>query len=166
MGPSRLAIVLMFSSLAIAQDPPAPQPQQILEKVESRLKFDPGNPRLLTIRGASLQALHRDREALDSFSQALTISPKFMAALEGAAQSSYRIHAANTLSYLKRILQQDPASLAAHAMAGELAFERMDCTEANRQFAAAGEEVSSSATALQHWGQCLIVSGDAHAASL
>jgi len=167
MDRSRLAIVLMFGSFSIAQDsPPALQPQHVLEKVESRLKADPGNPRLLTVRGAALQALRRDREALDSFSRALTISPKFMAALEGAAQSSYRIHAPNTLSYLNRILTQDPANPTARAMAGELAFERADCTEANRQFAAAGPEVSNSPTALQHWGQCLLVSGDAHAGSL
>jgi predicted Zn-dependent protease len=167
MGPSRLVIVLIFSSLSSAEDSlPGLQPLQILEKVESRLKRDPANPRLLTIRGAALQALHRDREALDSFSRALTISPKFMAALEGAAQSSYRIHAPNTLSYLNRILQQEPANLTAQAMAGELAFERADCTEANRHFAAAGNEASKSPASLQHWGQCLVVSGDAHAGSL
>jgi tetratricopeptide (TPR) repeat protein len=166
MGPSRLAVVLVLSSLAIAQDPSTPQPQQILEKVESRLQADPGNPRLLTIRGAALQALHRDREALNSFSQALAISPKLMVALEGAAQSGYRIHAADTLSYLNRILKQEPTNLTAHAMAGELAFERADCTEANRHFSAAGAEASTSATALQHWGRCLIASGDAHAGSL
>jgi tetratricopeptide (TPR) repeat protein len=166
MGPSRLAVFLIFGSLAIAQDPPTPRPQEILEKVESRLQADPGNPRLLTIHGAALQALHRDREALDSFSKALTISPKFMAALEGAAQSSYRIHAPSTLSYLNRILKQEPSNLTAHAMAGELAFERADCTEANRHFLAAGAEASNSVAALQHWGRCLIAAGDAHAGSV
>ena len=169
MGPFRLSIVLVcsLSSLVSAKaSPPAQQPRQILEQVDARLATDPGNPRLLTIRGAALQALHRDREALDSFSQALTISPKFMAALEGAAQSSYRTHAPNTLAYLNRILKQDPGNSTAHAMVGQIAFERADCGEANRHFAAAGTEASSSATALQHWGQCLVVLGDPHAGSL
>jgi tetratricopeptide (TPR) repeat protein len=157
-----LAIIITLSVSLSAQ----PGPAQILQQVEARLKTDSGNPRLLLTRGAALQALGRDREALDSFSKALTISPKFLAALEGAAQSSYRLHAPKTLSYLNRILEQEPNNPTAHAMAGELAFERRDCSAANRHFSAAEKEVSTDAAALQHWGQCLVATGSPHDGSL
>jgi tetratricopeptide (TPR) repeat protein len=145
---------------------PALQAQHVLKRVDANLGKDPNNPRLLTIRGAALQALGRDREALGSFTRALAISPKFMAALEGAAQSGYRTRNPKTIFYLTRILQQEPDNSTAHAMAGELAFERADCTEANRHFAAAGSDVTNNAGALQHWGRCLLVASDAHNASL
>jgi len=66
---------------------------------------------------------------------------------------------------LNRILEQQPENLTAHAMVGELAFERKDCNEANRHFAAAGAEVTSNASALQHWGRCLLVTGKSHDAA-
>lgn len=157
-----LATIITLTASLFAQSDPA----QILQQVDARLKGDSGNPRLLVVRGAALQALGRDREALDSFSKALTISPRFLAALEGAAQSGYRLHAPKTLTYLNRILEQQPNNPTAHAMAGELAFERKDCTVANRHFSTAEKEVSTDGTALQHWGQCLVAAGNAHEGSL
>lgn len=141
-------------------------PQEMLEQVDQKLKEQPSNPRLLAARGAVLEALHRDAEALRSFSQALAISPKFLAALEGAAEISYRTRGAKTKEYLARILEQDPHNVTVHAMNGELAFEAADCVAANRDFALAGEVVNSDATALQHWGECLLRTGDASTAAL
>ena len=162
-----LASVILFCPHVSAQeDRPAFNPQQMLDQVEQKLKQQPSNPRLLAARGAALEALHRYREALESFNQSLAISPKFLAALEGAAEASYQIHSARTMEYLTRILEQDPRNLTAHAMAGEVAFESADCAAANRHFAAAEKETTTSATALQHWGECLLKTGDSRAASL
>ena len=141
-------------------------PQQMLDQVDQKLKEQPSNPRLLAARGAALEALNRNREALLSFSEALAISPKFLAALEGAAEVSYRIHDGKTTSYLDRILEQDTGNVTAHAMAGEIAFEATDCTAANLHFAASEREVSTDANALQHWGECLLKIGDSRAATL
>src|SRR5438132_325684 len=165
----RIAIFLVSVSpwlVRAENNSPAWQAQHVLEQVEASLAKNPNNPRLLTIRGAALQALGRDHEALGSFTRALAISPKFKAALEGAAQSGYRTRNPKTIVYLTRILQQEPGNSTAHAMAGELAFERADCTEANRHFAAAGSDVTHNAGALQHWGRCLLVANDVHNASL
>jgi tetratricopeptide (TPR) repeat protein len=158
---------LLFSVEIRAQgDGSSFDPQQRLEQVDRSLKEQPSNPRLMAARGAILEALHRDPEALQSFSQALAISPKFLAALEGAAEISYRIRGAKTKEYLARILEQDPHNLTVHAMNGELAFEAVDCATANRNFAVAEEVVNSDATALQHWGECLLMTGDASTATL
>jgi len=165
---SVLSILLIASTSLLGHaedDPISSQPQRVLDQVNAKLAKDSNNPRLLTVRGAALQAMGRDQEALGSFSKALAISPKFMAALEGAAQSGYRTRSPKTISYLNRILEQQPENLTAHAMVGELAFERKDCNEANRHFAAAGAEVTSNASALQHWGRCLLVTGKSHDAA-
>lgn len=169
----RIALFLLIASLILISphvsaqdDSPAINPQQMLDQVERKLKEQPSNPRLLAARGAALEALHRDQEALESFNRSLVISPKFLAALEGAAEISYRIRGAKTMEYLARILEQDPQNLMAHAMAGEVAFESADCAAANRHFAAAETEASTSATALQHWGECLLKTGDSSAAYL
>ena len=64
--------------------------QRILDQLESRLTNEPANPRLLAARGIALGHLGRDGEGLQSLEKALTISPKFLPALEGAAEISYR----------------------------------------------------------------------------
>ena len=169
----RIALLLLIASLMFVSahisaqnESPAFNPRQMLDRVERELNEQPSNPRLLAARGAALEALQRDQEALESFIRSLAISPKFLAALEGAAETSYRIHGAKTMEYLSRILEQDPQNLTAHAMAGEVAFESADCAGANRHFAAAEREASTSVTALQHWGECLLKVGDSSAASL
>lgn len=160
------SVILIRPQVCAQDDRPAFNPQQMLDHVEQKLKEQPSNPRLLAARGAALEALQRYPEALESFNQSLAISPKFLAALEGAAEASYQIHGARTMEYLRRILKQDPRNLTAHAMAGELAFESADCAAANRHFAAAEKEATTSATALQHWGECLLKTGDSSTASL
>jgi len=92
-----------------------------------------------------------DPEALQSFTQALAISPKFFAALEGRPRSAIE-PARKTKEYLARILEQDPHNLTVHAMNGELAFEAVDCVTSNRGFCRAEEVVNSDATALPTLG--------------
>ena len=160
-----VSLVLISWELCAQDNGPPFNPQQMLDEVELNLKQQPNNPRLLAARGASLAALHRDEEALESFNRSLAISPKFLAALEGAAEISYRTHGKKTMEYLARIFEQDPQNLTAHAMAGEVSFEKGDCASADRHFAAAGEESTKDAVALQHWGECQLKTGDAHSAS-
>lgn len=148
------------------QDQQALTPQQILGQLEPRLKRQPHNPRLLAAQGVALESLHRDQEALQSFKRSLEISPKFLAALEGAAEVSYRIYSPDAMGYISRILEQDPHNPTAHAMAGELAFEAGKCIEADRHFAAAEKESSESVTTLLHWGECLLKNGNAGLAAL
>ena len=61
-------------------------PQTVLNKADASLKRDPQNPRLWAVRGIALSELGRDHEAMDSFEKSLSISPKFVTALEGASK--------------------------------------------------------------------------------
>jgi tetratricopeptide (TPR) repeat protein len=130
--------------------------QKILEQIELGLKEQPSNPRLLAARGLALARLNRDQDGLQSLEKSLAISPKFLIALEGAAEITYRIHDPKVSNYLSRILDQDPQNPAANGMAGTLAFERHDCITANKHFAAAESAVSNNPLALAQWGECLL----------
>src|SRR2546430_16647574 len=126
-----------FSQFAGQDQQSNAEAQRLLEQIELGLKQQPSNPRLLAARGLALERLNRDRDALQSFEKSLAISPKFLIALEGAAEITYRTHDPKASDYLSRILQQDPQNTAAHGMAGALAFEEHDCPAANRHFTAA-----------------------------
>jgi tetratricopeptide (TPR) repeat protein len=139
--------------------------QKLLEQIESGLKEQPSNPRLLAARGLALERLNRDQDALQSLEKSLAISPKFLIALEGAAEITYRIHDPKVSNYLSRILQQDPQNAAAHGMAGALAFEEHDCAGADRHFASAESALSDNPLALAQWGECLLAEDQPHLAA-
>jgi tetratricopeptide (TPR) repeat protein len=157
-------LLSLFASAGQDQQSQA-EAQKLLEQIESGLKRQPSNPRLLAARGVALERLNRDREALQSFEDSLAISPKFLVALEGAAEITYRTHDPKVSDYLSRILKQDPQNTAAHGMAGALAFEEHDCPAANRHFAAAEPALSDNPLALAQWGECLLAVDEPHLAT-
>ncbi len=137
----------------------------MLQLLDSRLQQENGNPRLWAARGVVLSRMGRNAESLQSFEHALAISPKYLPALEGAADAAYRQGARHAATYVHRILAQDPANSTAHAMAGAIAFETRDCSASVDHFERSGDVARRSAEALAQWGQCLLAAPDApHAA--
>lgn len=158
-------LLALFAQFAGQDQQGKIEAQRLLEQIESGLKQQPSNPRLLAARGVALERLSRDQEALQSFEESLAISPKFLVALEGAAEITYRTHDPKVSNYLSRILQQDPQNGAAHGMAGALAFEKHDCPAANRHFAAAESALNDNPLALAQWGECLLAVDEPHLAA-
>lgn len=158
-------LITLFAQFAGLDQQSNVEAQRLLEQIELGLKQQPSNPRLLAARGLALERLNRDRDALQSFEESLAISPKFLIALEGAADITYRTHDPKTSNYLSRILQQDPQNAAAHGMAGTLAFEEHDCPAANQHFAAAESALSDNPLALAQWGECLLADDESHLAT-
>ena len=138
-----------------------PEDEKMLQLLDSRLQQDQGNPRLWAARGAALSRLGRDAESLQSFERSLAISPKYLPALEGAADAAYRQGALRAAPYVNRILAQDPANATAHAMAGAIAFEGHLCPSAIEHFERSGEVARKSAEATAQWGECLLLASDA-----
>lgn len=134
----------------------SPEDQKALDLIESRLIQEPSNPRLWAGRGVALSRLGRDKESVESFDKSLAISPKFLSALEGAAEVTYRIGDARASGYISRILGQDSRNATAHAMAGAIAFESRDCRASVDHLSAAGSTVAPNPLALAQWGECLI----------
>ena len=159
-----ILLITLFAQSA-GQDQGNGEEQKLLEQIEEGLQEQPSNPRLLAARGLALARLNRDQDALQSLERSLAISPKFLIALEGAAEITYRTHDPKVSSYLSRILQQDPQNGAAHGMAGALAFEERDCPMANRHFAAAESALSNNPLALAQWGECLMAEDQPHLAA-
>ena len=160
-----LCVVLLCGFLGNPSFASNPADEKTLELVERRLRQDDGNPRLWAARGVALARLGRYAESLQSFERSLAISPKYLPALEGAAEAAYRQASPRAAAYVQRILTQDPANLTAHAMAGAIAFEVRDCRGAIDHFERSGEVARTSAEALAQWGECLLAAPDApHAA--
>jgi tetratricopeptide (TPR) repeat protein len=151
------AVVFVFGlALGTAAKDTLP-PQTMLEQADASLKRDPSNPRLWAARGVALSELGRDTEALDSFEKSLQISPKYVAALEGASEVAYRSRDKRTGDYLKRLLQIQPDNSVAHAMMAAIDFDNRDCAGVIEHFEKASALVKTNAAALSQWGQCLLV---------
>src|SRR5262249_20041218 len=101
------------------------------------LKSQPRNYQIWTLKGIALQGTGQNQESLAAFRRALAIQPKFLPALQGAAQLEYQLNDPQCGKTLEALLQIRPEPTA-HAMLGVLAFERKDCSAAIKHFAEAG----------------------------
>src|SRR5437016_1741121 len=82
----------------------------------AQLKQTPRDPKLWTLQGIALTGLHKEKEALSAYNQALAIAPEYLPALEGAAQLEYQAESARAVPLLNRILKQQPDDPTSHAM--------------------------------------------------
>jgi Flp pilus assembly protein TadD len=129
---------------------------EALGEADALLKTRPRDARLWTARGLALQGLGRDGESLASFERALSLSPNFIPALRGAAESAYRSRDQRAAGLLERLMHFEPENPTAHAMAGVIAFERGDCGSAIRHFEVSGREIRGNPQAYAIYGECLL----------
>src|SRR5262245_20172412 len=144
---SVLILLVVFSSLAFAQS--FEQARDLIRQGEfaaalqvcdETLKSQPRVSQIWqiwTLKGIALQGMGRNGESLAAFRQALAIQPKFLPALQGAAQLEYQLNDPNCGKTLAAILQIRPEPTV-YAMLGVLAFERRDCSAAIKHFTEAG----------------------------
>lgn len=127
-----------------------------LHHIDEQLKQQPGNPNLWTLRGIAFSNLKKPEDSLRSFEKALSISPKLLPALEGAAQAAYSVRDRRAAQLVHQVLALQPENGTAHAMAGSLSVEAKDCTSAIAHFRRANAEIADSALALSQYGVCLV----------
>ncbi len=123
---------------------------------DTLLKKTPDDPRIWTVRGGSLAALGRDKEALSSFERALEVSPQFASALQGAVQSAYRARDTRAAALVDRLLRVDPQNGVAHAIAATLKFEAGDCSGAMPHFEQSLAQIAANEQASSLYAACLI----------
>ncbi len=87
---------------------------------------------------------------------ALEVSPNYLPALKAAAQSEYNLGNPHSHVLLERIVSLTPEDQTAHAMLGELAFEKGDCGAAATHYEKSREAIASNLPALWQFGQCLV----------
>jgi tetratricopeptide (TPR) repeat protein len=129
---------------------------QALQLIRSELQRSPRDARLLTLQGFAFAGLGKDREALAAYDKALSVSPDFLPALEGAAELEYQAGSPRAVPHLKHIIELLPADPTSHAMLAALAYKKHDCKTAVEHFAKSSQLISSQPAALAEYGECLM----------
>jgi len=130
--------------------------QQAYELSRSAVEQSPGNAKLWTLEGISLSGLGQQSGALNAYNKALSVSPDYLPALEGAAELEYNARSKRAASLLERIVKLRPDEATAHAMLGVLDYTQHDCRSAVQHFAASKQAISSKPEALAEYGSCLL----------
>jgi tetratricopeptide (TPR) repeat protein len=117
------------------------------------------DPKALTARGIALGGLGRNHESIAAFEKALKAAPKFVPALQGAIELTYRSRDERAAGFLSRLLQISPENGVAQAMAGVLAFESGKCALAIQHFERGMTETANNAQAYPLYGACLLKTG-------
>jgi tetratricopeptide (TPR) repeat protein len=145
----------------------APSPTDIIQSLQSQ-QFDealrlsqlalrkyPADKRLWTLRGMALSGKASNAEALGSFKHALSLDPRYLPALEGAAQAAFRKGSPEARAFLATILSAHPEDPTSNAMLGFLQYRAKDCKDAVASFERGQVALSSDENALGAYGYCL-----------
>jgi tetratricopeptide (TPR) repeat protein len=130
--------------------------ERAVQLTREALGKTPRDAQLWTLQGIGLSAEKHNKEAFEAFHRALESSPKYLPALEGAAQIAYETGDKAAGPLLHHILDQRPDDQTSHAMLGALAYKQGDCAQAVREFEASGHLLESQPAALQQYGGCLV----------
>ncbi len=129
---------------------------RVVERSRAALQQSPNDPQLWTLQGMALASMGKRSEALQAFQRALQIDPKYLAALEGAAQLHYEAGSRRAVPLLNQILRARPENPTAHAMLAVLEYREGNCREAVGHFERAGSLIDSQLDALHAHATCLV----------
>jgi tetratricopeptide (TPR) repeat protein len=127
-----------------------------LRILEPLLKQHQRDSRLWTLRGLAQDGLGQTKASLESFDHALSITPSFLPALEGASQTAYLHRDPAAMHYVGELLAVAPRNPVANAMAGALAYRARDCANSVKYFQQSGEAVYQSTNAIAEFADCLV----------
>jgi tetratricopeptide (TPR) repeat protein len=145
----------------------SPSPADIIHALQSQqfdealrlsqldLKKYPADKRLWTLRGMALSGKGSASEALTSFKHALSLDPRYLPALEGAAQAAFRSGSPEARSFLSTILSGHPDDPTSNAMLGFVEYRARDCNAAVASFERGQVVLSDDPNALGAYGYCL-----------
>ncbi|MGA8270286.1 MAG: tetratricopeptide repeat protein [Candidatus Sulfotelmatobacter sp.] len=166
-------LILFFASIlatpGIAQSVPGSSPQQAiqtalragdfaqaLQLTGPQLQQSPRDAKLWTLQGIAFSGLGKDKEALEAYDKALSISPDYLPALEGSAELEYKTGSTRAIPRLNRILKQRPNDPTSHAMLAALSYKEHDCATAVKHFALSAELIKAQPAALGEYSACLV----------
>ena len=130
--------------------------EQALALIQTQLEKTPRDARLWTLEGIAFAGSGKEKEALVAYNKALSISPEFLAALEGAAGLEFKAESDKAIPLLNRILKLRPAEATTHAMLGVMAYKKRDCGAAVAHFRQGRQVLASQPSALEAFGACLM----------
>src|SRR5437764_668856 len=130
--------------------------QHALQLSQSAVQQSPKNPKLWALQGIALSGVGRKHEALAAYNRAISISPDYLPALEGAAELEYDAESKRALPLLERVVKLRPSDPTANAMLGVVKYKQHDCASATEHFRASWQLISSQPAALAQYGTCLM----------
>ena len=130
--------------------------ERALELLRPALLTSPGSAQLWAMQGFAYVGKGRRQEALNSFHNALKISPDYLPALKGAIQIEFESGSPNAIPLLQRVLRQQPGDSTSHAMAAVLEYQQGNCARAVGHFEKAGALFDSQLDGLHAYATCLV----------
>ena len=127
-----------------------------VELTREALKASPNDPQIWTLQGIALSRKGDTSGALAAYRRALTLSPDYIPALEGAAQLQYQAGSRDAVPLLTHLLQLRPTDPTAHAMLAVLEYREGKCETAVGHFEKTGTLLDSELDALHAYGTCLV----------
>jgi len=137
---------------------------EALQTATSQLSTRPGDSTLWLYRGLAERGLDQPATALQSIRRALQLNAANTQAAEAGAQIAYTTHDVSVGYFLDQVLRLDPQSQTAHAMAGVLALEKLDCPTAIDHISRAGELAGRAPSLKRRLAACMARQGDLPAA--
>ncbi len=128
---------------------------QALQICATELSRNPGDYRIWTLRGMATAGTGDLPKALTAYQTALRLSPNYLPALEGAAQTEFELGDAGAAPLLLRILSQHPDDETAHAFLGVIDSRKDNCPDAVIHFEKATDTIAREPGALNDYGICL-----------
>jgi len=127
-----------------------------LQLLKPALDASPRSAQLWMFQGLAFSGKGDSKSALSSYRHALTVSPDYLPALEGAAQIEYEVGDPDAIPLLEHVLKLRPNSATSHAMLAVLAARANKCETAVQHFPQSGSLLDSQPDALQAYGVCLL----------
>ena len=134
----------------------AQQFERAAEISRAAVQSYPNDAQLWTLWGIALSSKGSVADALAAFEKALTLSPDYIAALEGAAQIHYQAGSRQAMPLLNRLLRVRPADPTSHAMLAVLEYREGNCQSAVGHFEQAGPLLETQLPALHAHATCLV----------
>ncbi len=129
--------------------------EKALTLSHAALEKQPADYRIWTLRGIAMSGKGDLPSALLAYKHALKISPNYLPALEGVAQSDFQLGRDEAKPSLLRVLAQIPEDPISNEMLAVFEFKKDHCAGAVNHFEAAASVIASQPTPLSEYGWCL-----------
>lgn len=133
--------------------------QQAEQAARTYLAATPNDCSVNVLLGLALRGEAKLEPAFKAFQTAMSQCPENLAAVEGAAETSFLLNNPEAKNLVTQVTKLRPADETAHAMLGAIDAKAGDCAGAVENYAKAPTRVNENAGALRQYGGCLVSLG-------
>lgn len=130
--------------------------KEALNLIRPALIHFPSEAQLWTMQGVAYAGEKNQSGALASFRHAISLSPDYLPALQGAAQIEYDKGKPDAIPLIKHVLRLKPGDPTSYGMLALLEYQQKDCKAAVDDFEKAGTLFDAQPVALHADAVCLV----------